>query len=64
LVQTITGSEPVAVDEHPGIGLKDFAQKRMKRFSHAKDKEKINRYVDNHCAIGETFALAIPVSVL
>jgi hypothetical protein len=59
----MTGRDPIALDQ-PGImRLKDFSQKTIKGFSHAKDKEKINQYVDDHFAIRETFALGIPVSV-
>jgi hypothetical protein len=62
--QSVLQRDAIALDEQHTRGLKTFAQKQIKRFSHAKDKEKISRYVGEHFAIGETFALGIPVSVL
>jgi hypothetical protein len=62
--ESITERDAVALDEQDTTGLKTFARKTIKTFSHAKDKEKIKQYVEDHFAIGETFALGIPVSVL
>jgi hypothetical protein len=62
--QGVMERDAIALDEQHTRGLKTFAQKTIKRFSHAKDKQKISRYVDDHFVIGETFALGILLSVL
>jgi hypothetical protein len=62
--QDITERDAFALDGQNPRGLKTFAQKTIERFSHVKDKEKIGRYVEDHRAVGETFAFDIPVSLL
>jgi hypothetical protein len=63
-LQNITERDAFARDEQIARGLKTFAQQTVERFCHAKDKEKIGRFVGDHFAVGEIFALGIPVSVL
>jgi hypothetical protein len=58
-----TGRDPLALDERHVIGLNNFVQKTIKRFSHARHKEENNRYADNDFAIAEPFILGILVSV-
>jgi hypothetical protein len=51
-------------DEQHVKGLKKFARRTIKRFSHTKEKEKLRQYVDDHFAIGDVFALGISMSIL
>jgi hypothetical protein len=51
-------------DEQHVKGVKEFARRTIKRFSHASEKEKLQQYVAGHFAIGDAFALGIPMSVL
>jgi hypothetical protein len=59
----VTRDGPVPDEQHIR-GLKEFARRTIKRFSHTKEKEKLTRYVENHFVIGETFALGMPMSIL
>jgi hypothetical protein len=44
--------------------MKGFRSEDNQNIFHARDKEEINRYVDDHFTIDKTFALGIPVSIL
>jgi hypothetical protein len=61
LIVTRDGHVP---DEQHIKGLKEFARRTIKRFSHTKEKEKLMQYVENHFVIGETFGLRMPKSIL
>jgi hypothetical protein len=45
------------------IDLNDVAMRNIRRFSHSKKKEEIRQFVENHFAIGQEFALGLPISV-
>jgi hypothetical protein len=64
VTRDITGRDAIAFEQQYATGLKSLEQRTIRRFSHAKDKEKIKGYVEQHFVISETFALRIPVSVL
>jgi hypothetical protein len=51
-------------DEQYVKGLKEFALRTIKRFSHIRDREKLRRYMDDHFLTGDAFALGISMSTL
>jgi hypothetical protein len=51
-------------DERDVMGLKRLAWRPIKRFSHTREKERLEQYVDDRFVIGDTFALSIPMSIL
>jgi hypothetical protein len=55
------GSVP---DEQHVKGLKEFARRTIKRFSHRREKEELRQYMDDHVAIGNVLALGMPTSIL
>jgi hypothetical protein len=62
--KTILRRDGAVPDEQHVKGLKEFARRTIKRFSHTRQKEKLKQYVEEHFVIGDTFALGIPMSVL
>jgi hypothetical protein len=60
----VTRRDGAVPDEQHVKGLKKFARRTIKRFSHTREKEKLQQYVADHFVIDDTFALGIPMSVL
>jgi hypothetical protein len=63
VTQAIVTRSGIIRNEQCTMGLKKFARKTLKRFSHTRDKEKLRKYVDEHFALGNSFALERAVSI-
>jgi hypothetical protein len=59
LTKVVVRMDGPVPDEQQVKGLKEFARRTIKRFSHTREKEKLKQYVGEHFVIGDTFALRI-----